>query len=689
MNQFLFAPFRLDLSNQQLHRGGAVIPLRPKSFAVLKYLLEHAGRLVTKQELLDVVWPETSITDSVLKISVREIREALEDDARTPRFIQTVHGSGYRFIANVTTDSLPSELTTFVGRDSALVTVTGLMQDARLLTLTGPGGVGKTRLALRLARRVMSRYEDGVLWADLAALSNARFVPQTVATLLGIRKQPECSIESSLQRHLRPKHLLLVLDNCEHVLEACATLVVGLLSACPGVRIITTSREPLGTTGEQVWTVPPLTSPSREAIPSMEGMAGYESVRLFLERASLAEPEFTLTPDNAPTLAQICCRLDGIPLAIELAASRVRALTVEQIARRLDDAFLLLAHGNRSETARHQTLRATMDWSYGLLTGREQHVFASLAVFAGGWRLEAAEAVCPSLPPAPGEPQTGEVLDLVVRLVDKSLVVAGRRSEGEMRYGFLETVRQYARTKLLESTAFATVQSRHARYYLEFAETIEPRINTASRATWLSQMDADHDNLRAALRWAIHEDPECALRLSGALRWFWFHRGYWTEGRGWLHEALTIGASADRGSLRAKALLGSGVLAWTQGDRAVARCALEQSVAISRTLSDDRLLSEGMHFLGNEMLAQGDARECRLAAEQSIALYRRNPGEKFGLAVTLATLGIAAMAQADYGDARRALEESADICRETGDQWALSLPLRKPRDRRVSAGRLR
>jgi predicted ATPase/DNA-binding winged helix-turn-helix (wHTH) protein len=671
----LFTPFRLDPANQRLCSGEQAIPLRPKSFAVLQYLVAHAGALVTKDELLDAVWPATAVSDTVLKTSIREIREALGDVAKTPRFVETAHRCGYRFIADVTTDNLPIELTALIGRAHEVALITRLLQTARLLTLTGPGGVGKTRLALRAAGDLMSASREGVWWVELAPLSDPLLVPQAVARVLDVREQPGRGLMASLQHQLRAQDLMLVLDNCEHLIDACAELAHALLRTCPGVRILATSREPLGVSEECVWTVPALSYPDPHQLPSIGELPSFDAVRLFVERATAARSDFELTSENAPFVAEICCRLDGVPLAIELAAPRVRALTIEQIAEHLNDSFHVLARRRRTEVPRHQTLRATIDWSYGLLSSEERGLFNSLAVFAGGWTLEAAQAVCASSIGAPDETDANSLLDVLVRLVDKSLVVAGGQTTRARRYRMLETVRQYAREKLIDAGNVVATHQQHARFFLDFVDEIEPRINTASRVACLAQLNAEHDNLRTALRWAMQTEPEMALRLGGSLWWFWFHQGYWREGRAWLEQAL-VSVAAEPTPRRAKALLGSGVLAWAQGDRTAARARLEESVAVWRTLNDERSLAEAVHFLATEMMAQGDAGAARTLAASSVEMFRRDGLDRFGLAVTLATMGIAEMTLENYSAARRALEESATIARTIRDNWALALPLR-------------
>jgi predicted ATPase/DNA-binding winged helix-turn-helix (wHTH) protein len=672
-----FNSFRLDPANQRLYRDEQAIPLRPKSFAVLTYLVERAGALVTKDELLDAVWPSTAVSDTVLKTSIREIREALGDVANTPRFVETAHRSGYRFIAEVMANNLPVEITALIGRDREVGLIKRLLQTSRLLTLTGPGGVGKTRLALRAAGDLMSVATDGVSWVELAAHSDPLLVPQAVASELDVREQPNRGLIGSLEHQLNTKDLILVLDNCEHLIDACAELAHRLLRTCPGVRILATSREPLGVSEECVWTVPPLSYPDPRQLPTYGELLSYDAVRLFVERATAARPDFELTDQNAPCVAEICDRLDGIPLAIELAAPRLRALTIEHIAERLNDSFQVLARRNRTELPRHQTLRATIDWSYGLLSPDERRLFNSLAVFAGGWTVAGAITVCSPSSGASHGPDEDEFLDVLIRLVDKSLVVAGEQPTRERRYRMLETVRQYAREKLDEAEDAVLIRQRHAEFFLNFVEEIEPRINTATRAHCLAQLNAEHDNLRHALRWAIRTESGLALRLAGSLWWFWFHQGYWREGRAWLEQALgSLARKVTPNPRHAKALLGSGVLAWAQGDRSAARGHLEESVAVWRALDDERSLGEAMHFLATEMIAEGDATAARALATSSADIFRRDGRERFGLATTLATLGIAEMTLENYAAARLALEESAAIARAIRDNWALALPLR-------------
>jgi predicted ATPase/DNA-binding winged helix-turn-helix (wHTH) protein len=693
--QIIFSSFRLDTVNRSLRCGERVISLRPKTFAVLRYLLQHPGRLVTKDELLDAVWPKTSVSDTVLKVCIRELREALGDDPQSPRFIETAHRSGYRFIADIRTNNLPLPLTSFIGREREIVEIKSLLERARLLTLTGAGGSGKTRLAIQAAGELVCETEEEVWWVDLAALSDPGLLPQAVAAAMGVREQSGRALSETLVSYLGTKKLLLLLDNCEHLIAACAELAGKLLRACRRLKVLATSREALGVSGEIVWPVPGLSLTGPGDPPVVEELPGCEAIQLFVERATAALPRFALTEQNAATVAQICRRLDGLPLAIELAAARVKALAVEQIAARLDNCFRLLASGSRAELPRHQTLRATIDWSYDLLAPADRVLMHRLSVFAGGLTLEAVEVVC-----AGDGIAQDNVLDLLSRLVDKSLIsVAEHEQDGVARYRLLETVRQYGQERLLDSAEAAAVRRRHVRYFLRLAEEIEPRINTAERQKWLGRLADERGNLRAALRYAIElKEPEIALRLAGAIFWFWFHRGDWTEGRKWIAEAIaecrTLNAESGvapdgeeaafnpqstarngRNAHLAKALFGEGVLAWAQGDHAAANSQLEESVAIWRKIQDRLGLAHALHFFSVELLGHGANARARALAEESVAIFRQSE-DRFGLAVSLASLGVVAQAQADYPSAQSFLAESVAVFRASGDNWGLALPLR-------------
>ena len=424
-------------------------------------------------------------------------------------------------------NNLPRQLTSFIGREREMAEVRRLLSTTRLLTLTGSGGCGKTRLALQVAADLVEAFAEGVWFVDLAPLSDPALVPQTVAATLRVREEPGRPILITLSEYLQPRHLLLVLDNCEHLVGACAELAQALLRACPHLQILATSREPLRIGGETTWRVPSLSLPDLLRLPLVESLAEYEAVRLFTDRAEVVLPGFLVTDQNALAVAQVCHRLDGIPLAIELAATRVKVLPVHQIAARLDDRFRLLTGGSRTALPRQQTLRAVMDWSYILLSEKERTLLRRLSVFAGGWTLDAAEAVCSG-----NRIETVEVLDLLAQLVDRSLVAVDRE-DAEARYRLLDTVRQYAREKLQDSGEETEVHGRHREWFLDLAERTEPELLGPEQGVWLARLEAEHDNLRAALTWSQQEEEggEAGLRLAGALGRFWWMRGHLTEGR--------------------------------------------------------------------------------------------------------------------------------------------------------------
>ncbi len=570
--------------------------------------------------------------------------------------------------------NLPIQLSSFVGRERELAQARGLLASSRLVTLTGAGGCGKTRLAIRLAAELVAEFPNGVWLVELGALSDSNLVAQSVASGLGLGEEPGHSLLDTLTDYLRGKHLLLLLDNCEHLIAACAQLAEVLLQACPNLRILATSREALGIAGENPLAVPPLAVPNPGALAPDEAdlpsrLLTYEGVRLFVDRAVAIHPEFTLTNANAQAVAQICHRLDGIPLAIELAAARVKALSVEQIAARLDDRFRLLTGGSRTALPRHQTLQALIDWSYDLLSKPERVLLRRLSVFAGGWTLEAGEGVCPS-----DGIEATDVLDLLTRLVERSLVLVERRN-GEARYRMLDTIRQYARAKILEAGEAEQIRTRHLDFFLRLAEEAEPELRGLEQPTWLRRLETEYDNLRVALDWSQGSaESESGLRLAGALFRFWLLRGHVDEGRHWLEGTLSRADPTLRTTARAKALRGAGFLAIGHGNLPAGRSRSEQSLAISRELGEPEGIADSLHGLGRAAYFQGDYPAARSLFEESLAVSR-SVNYAWGCANALYRVGMVSMIQGDYPQARPHFEESATIFRELGDKWSLSYSL--------------
>jgi predicted ATPase/DNA-binding CsgD family transcriptional regulator len=487
---------------------------------------------------------------------------------------------------------LPLPLSSFVGRERELYEVRRALSSSRLVTLTGAGGCGKSRLALQTALSVLLDFPDGVWLVELAPLSDATLVAQEVAEVLGLPESTERAPLASLTNYLRDRKLLLVLDNCEHLIEAVARLAGTLLRHCAHLQILATSRESLAVAGELVWLVPSLILPEPEADGSLAVLAQSDAVRLFMERAAAALPDFTLTAANAGAVEQVCRRLDGIPLALELAAARVRMFRVEQIAARLDDRFQFLVGGSRADLPRHQTLAALIDWSYELLTPAEQRLLRRLSVFAGAFTLEAAEAACS------GE-GAGDVLDGLAQLVNKSLVVVRRKPGQEALYDLLETIRHYAWSKLQAAGEAEQIRARHLAYFLQLAETAEPYLQTREQLLWLDRLEAEYDNLRAALDWSLNrtdEELEDGLRLATALAPFWFMRSHYKEGRHWLDVALGDRNHATL-AVQARLLLHAGWLLYEQSEGSAIPL-LEESLALYRQLEDLRGIAWAMGFLG-------------------------------------------------------------------------------------------
>jgi predicted ATPase/DNA-binding CsgD family transcriptional regulator len=562
--------------------------------------------------------------------------------------------------------NLPLEVTSFVGREREMAEIRRLLPTTRLLTLTGPGGCGKTRLALRVASDLADTYPDGVWLVELAALADPALVPRATASVFGIPDTGGWAVLDRLVHRLRPKTTLLVLDNCEHLVAAAAELVDTLLRRCPGLHVLATSREPLKSAGETLLRVPSLTVPPGDALPA-ERLLGYEAVRLFIERALAVRPDFVVTDLNAPFIVEVCRRLDGIPLAIELAAARVRAFSAEQIAARLDDRFRLLTAGPRTAMPRQQTLRATMDWSYALLAEPERTLLRRLSVFASGWTLESAEAVCA------GEGiETHALPDLLAHLVEKSLVLAEER-QGAMRYRVLETIRQYTRGKLLEAGEEAPTRDRHLACFLRLAEAAEPRLRGHECLIALGQLEQEHDNLRVALEWSlISAQKDVALRLSGALAWFWWLRSHHEEGYRWLERALAAGP--DQSAARMKALHGAGWLAHHRRDATTARTLLCESLAIARAQRDRWTVAWVLHLLGRVAYFENDPSTARLLGEESLALAE-SEGDDWLVAWAVHLLGLAAYIAGDYAMAQAYYARSLAIRRELGYEEGIAILL--------------
>lgn len=568
-------------------------------------------------------------------------------------------------------NNLPQQVTSFIGREKEIETVKTLLGKTRLLTLTGSGGCGKTRLGLQVAAEVLEDYPDGAWLVELAPLADSALVPQAVASVVGVREEAGKPFVQTLVSFLKPKRLLLVLDNCEHLLVACAQLTDTLMRTCPNLKILASSREGLGIAGETLYRIPSLSQPDLKQTATPTSLTAYEAVSLFVERAMAALPSFSVTNANAPAVASVCHRLDGIPLAIELSAARVRSQTVEEINNKLDHRFRLLTGGSRTALPRHQTLRALIDWSYDLLNDQEKSLLCRVSVFAGGWTPEAAESV--GIGPNVEE---WEVLDLLMSLVDKSLVVA-EQEQGHTRYRLLETVRQYAGDRLNESGEGENVRERHRDFFLALAEEVEPHLRGAEQVQLLEALETEHDNLRQALTFCLEETEggEVGLRLGAALWRFWEVRGHYGEGRAHLDAALERAMGPEEQQWpRARALNGAGNLASRQGDYTASRARYEESLAIYRKLGNTSGIAYTLNNLGRMACNQGDSVAARALHEESLTI-QRELGDKYGIAHSLACLGLVASHQGDYVVARTLHEESLTIRRELGDKYGIAYSL--------------
>jgi predicted ATPase/serine/threonine protein kinase len=568
-------------------------------------------------------------------------------------------------------NNLPVQPTPFIGRDLELAAVEKMLRQSelRLVTLTGPGGMGKTRLGLQVADRLIREFRDGVYLVSLAPLNDAALVASAIAQTLDTREAGGSPLGESLKQHLRDKRMLLLLDNFEQVVSA-APLLADLLAACPHLKMLVTSREVLQLRGEHEFSVPPLALPDLKHLPPMERLALSPSIALFIERARAVKPDFALTTANAQAVAETCTQLDGLPLAIELAAARIKLLPPQAILQRLESRLKLLTGGARDLPTRQQTMRGTIAWSYDLLDASEKLLFNRLSTFAGGCTLEAAEAVCRD-----ASDVDMNVLEGVAALVNKSLLQQEQADSGT-RLVMLETIREYGLECLRSSVEVTAIERGHATFFLGLAEMAAAELLGPSQTEWLDRLDLEHDNLRAALAWMTQSgEAEPGLLMALALWRFWEIRGYLAEGRASFAGLLALPGSSAQRKLRMKALYAAGILADAQGDYALARTLFEENLAINREVSDKWGTANSLNNLGIVALRQQDYPTARSLYEESLAIWREL-GNQRAIALSLDNLGNVAGAQGDYATARLLHEESLMIFRELGDSrgmaWSLN-----------------
>jgi non-specific serine/threonine protein kinase len=563
--------------------------------------------------------------------------------------------------------NLPATFTSLIGRDTDISAVQDYLTnpDIRLVTLIGAPGIGKTRLSIASASKSLADFPDGIFFVALAPLDQPSLIPSAIAQALGYIEKNNLSPEERLIEGIGNKRMLLVLDNCEHLLDHVAPLASFLLSACSRLKILTTSREALQFMGEWLFSVPALDIPKEKPVIDVETVSEFPALVLFAERARAARSDFELNAENIRVVASICSQLDGLPLAIELIATRVKTLSIEQIASRLNDRFALLTGGNRIAPSRQQTLRATLDWSYELLTETERELFRQLSVFVGGFTLDALESVALL-------DSNQSIFDALSRLVDKSLLLV--EQQDQPRYRFLEPIRQYAKDKLNETGESNLIQDRHLNYYLRVAEETEPYLFGAGQQDWKNRLELDHDNLRVALAWSLESNQfEAGLKMAGALAWFWHSKGHLSEGNLWLEKILAAGIG-NQGKERAKALRASSILSTGTGDYIRARAFAESSIKLYREIGDNRSAGVVLADLGASLHWDGKEEEAIESLEESLRLLRAT-GERWEIAYALLWLGDTWFRMGDIERAATSWEESLRLTQELGDDYLMGWSL--------------
>lgn len=626
----------------------------------------HGGQILLSSATRGLV--EHALPDGV---SLRDLGEHRLKDIAHPEHLHDVvlEGLAADFPPLRTLDArpnnLPVQLTSFVGREKEITGAGRLLGRARLLTLTGPGGSGKSRLALQVAAERIADYQDGAFFVDLSTVIDPALVPSGIAGALGVPEEPGRPLADTLKDHLRPRDLLLILDNFEQVVEA-APIVEDLLTAAPKLRILVTSRTPLEVRGEHEYPVSPFEPPDPEDLPGLAELCEMEAVQLFTERALAVNPRFEVNEETAGQVAEVLVRLDGLPLAIELAATRTKLLAPEQMLERLDHRLALLESGGRTLPERQRSLRGAIAWSYDLLEEPERRLFARLSIFAGGWTLASAEAVCD--PAGLGL----DPLEAMTSLVDKSLVRLGETSGGDPRLSMLETIREFARERLEAWGEVDVVRQHHAQHFLDLALEAEPHLMAEEQRKWLDRCDREHPNIRQALRWAVEADEiDRVQEASGALWRFWHQRGHLAEARRWFEELLEHPRGQGRSAARAKALTGAGGIAWWQTDVSGATAFYEEALSIERELGDPARIADAAYDMAHAATAHEDYDGAQRLLEEGLRLYRELSDEP-GVTRTLSAL---AMTDAITGRWERAVtrqEEGVDAYRRLGDPFHLA-----------------
>jgi predicted ATPase/DNA-binding winged helix-turn-helix (wHTH) protein len=693
-----FGMFEADLNTRELRKGGIRIKLQGQPFEVLAMLLERPGQAVQREKLRQKLWTTDTFVDfdAGVNTAINRLREALGDSAENPRFIETLPRRGYRFIAPVEEVNFePSRLSpigsnpkadprgvqavavlpphsNIVGRDREIQEVCALLRSetVRLLTLTGVGGTGKTTLALAAARQVLQDFSAGVFFVGLAEVKQPELVASSIAQAIDVKEGDAKPILQLLKDHLHSRVILLVIDNFEQVLPA-ASVVAELVAAAPRLKLLVTSRSLLQLTSECEYFVPTLATPKLTAEGSPLDLMRYGAVELFVERARSAVAGFALNQENARTVAEICALLDGLPLAIELAAARMKVLSPREILARLDKRLKLLTGGAKDLPTRLQTMRGTLDWSYELLSDEEKRLFHRLAVFGGSFTLESAEKVAGGETPASDErEELPDVLDTLTGLLNQSLLIAEKRASGVVRFRMLSVVREYALDRLEESGEAEAIRRKHAAHFLALAEEAEPHFQGAQPAPWLHRLDEEYDNIREALHRSIADDFESAIRFGVALRYFWDFMGHLNEGLGILKQLLSR-ADHIPANRRFKLYSMAGNLAKFQGDHKTAREIYDRGLTEARLAGDSSDVSLLCRGLGGLAFEQRDHATARRFIEQALDAALASK-DQFGTARSLNMLGDLGRFQGDYGTARVMLRAALEVCRETDNRYAIA-----------------
>lgn len=675
--RFRFGDFEMDCGRRSLTRQGETLALTSKAFELLQQLVENHGRFLSKDELMDRVWPGQFVEENNLTVQISALRKIFGDKSGAFRFITTVPGKGYSFIETVEQMGVDGPITalqiasvsgfydgeSIFGRAKEIAEIGELLDGddggPRLIVLTGAGGSGKTRLARAVVAEVHSDFPDGVFFVELAAVSTSELVTLAINEAIGIEESGEATPVEILKEHLRTRQILLVLDNFEQLTSA-AGLLKELIAASSSLRILVTSRIALRLSIECEFAVLPLSVPPRDAALSAAASNEYAAIRLFAARAQTSKKGFALTEENAAAVADICRRLDGLPLAIELAAARVRLLSVDAILARLENSLQLLTGGANDLPERQRTMRAAIEWSCDLLDDDARRLFQRLAVFVGGFTVEAAEAIA-------DEDAAGvSVLDLLTSLLDNNLLVLREQEDGGTRLQMLEVVRDFAFEMLRETGELDDIRERHARFFLALAEEAEPLLLGEKGVEWLARLESDHDNFRSALSWSLTDDHEIAPLLAAALSFFWLGHTHFNEGLRWCN-AVIAATENSISEARARILVQTGAFLRHRGEFEAAREIIETCLTESRELNNKALIEKSVHGLGCIAVVQKDFTAAEDFYLEALALSRERNDER-RIAYTLGSLGDLEMCKGNHSAARVFLEECRTLAEKLGDR---------------------